>query len=95
MCHKFYSGIILVVFWHCRYIDQFPEVLLRTTLMYEISYSYFDNAAVPARIEHMMPKVKLVFVLDDPAIRAYSIYQVWCHFRLNKDYTCSMILEHF
>jgi len=64
----------------CRYMDHFPAAVQdgdsRGRLLFEKSAGYFDSELAPLRLYTLLPRVKLVCILLDPAKRAYSWYQV-------------------
>lgn len=44
--------------------------------LFEKSANYFDGELVPYRVHSLLPKIKIICILIDPAKRAYSWYQV-------------------
>lgn len=71
------------------YLSQFlPDVnssdttSTTATITFEKSANYFDSAMVPRRMAALLPNVKLVVLLKDPGVRAYSWYQ---HQRAHSD----------
>ena len=62
----------------CRYLEFFPPVSHNRTkaLLFEKSATYFDSGLAPMRVQAMLPHVRLITILTDPALRAYSWYQV-------------------
>jgi len=48
----------------------------RGHLLFEKSAGYFDSELAPLRIHTLLPRVKLICILLNPAQRAYSWYQV-------------------
>jgi len=64
----------------CRYLDHFPPVLRSNhstgQLLFEKSAGYFDSQLAPSRVFALLPRVKLICILINPARRAYSWYQV-------------------
>ena len=57
-------------------MDRFPNRSSSNILLFDKSSSYFANSAVSFRIKAITPKARLIIILDDPARRAYSFYQV-------------------
>jgi len=45
-------------------------------LLFEKSAGYFDSELAPLRIYTLLPRIKLICILLNPAQRAYSWYQV-------------------
>ncbi len=56
------------------YMDQFPKI--RAGLLFEKTASYFDSPMAPVRMAALVPKAKIIIVLKEPLMRAYSWYQV-------------------
>jgi len=85
--------LLLLVY---RYMDHFPSTVQdgnggsRSRLLFEKSAGYFDSELAPLRIYTLLPHVKLICILLNPAQRAYSWYQV-CS-TLDQIISCS---EHY
>ena len=59
----------------------FPDKNSSQTLHYfEKSANYFDSTYAYTRAYSLLPKAKIIFIAADPALRAYSWYQVIHHF---------------
>lgn len=60
-----------------RYMEFFPiPSNASTDFMFEKSANYFDTEVVPKRGAALLPRAKIISILINPAIRAYSWYQV-------------------
>lgn len=58
-------------------MQQFPWVENSSdNLLFEKSANYFTENSAPLRISNLLPKVKLICIIIDPSVRAYSWYQV-------------------
>ena len=60
-------------------MNHFPEestLNVTKPLYFEKSATYFVSEQVAMRIKALLPDVKLITVLTDPALRAYSCFQV-------------------
>ena len=60
------------------YLDFFP-LLARdrsSVLLFEKSANYFDATPAPARVAALLPRARIVVIVIDPSLRAYSWYQV-------------------
>ena len=58
-------------------MNQFPDVPQNSsTLLFEKTANYFDSSKAPRRVQALLPKAKIIVMLDDPVRRAYSWYQV-------------------
>lgn len=58
-------------------MEYFPSVKGQNgTILFEKSANYFDSELAPKRVAALLPKVKIVIILMNPALRAYSWYQV-------------------
>lgn len=68
------------------YMEKYFTLGIAFRAVGEKSTNYLENAHVAARIWHMLPDVKLIFVLRQPAERAYSNYLWSCK---NGIETCS------
>ncbi|XP_071510608.1 bifunctional heparan sulfate N-deacetylase/N-sulfotransferase 1-like [Diadema antillarum] len=65
------------------YLDFFPSNKNRTHVhVFEKSANYFDSPLAPKRVKALLPKAKLIVILKDPALRAYSWYH---HMRAHND----------
>ncbi|KAH9503172.1 Bifunctional heparan sulfate N-deacetylase/N-sulfotransferase 2 [Bulinus truncatus] len=56
------------------YQDHFPELSDPQMILFEKSANYFDNEFVPKRVYALIPTVKIIILLSEPARRAYSWY---------------------
>uniref|UniRef100_A0A1I8EIL5 [heparan sulfate]-glucosamine N-sulfotransferase n=1 Tax=Wuchereria bancrofti TaxID=6293 RepID=A0A1I8EIL5_WUCBA len=76
-----------IALWHkryCyRYMDQFRSKIDHL-IVFEKSATYFDNPDAPRTSFALLPKAKIVIILLDPAVRAYSWYH---HMRAHNDTT--------
>ncbi|CAL2041799.1 unnamed protein product [Caenorhabditis brenneri] len=66
------------------YMSNFPNSTASTTVIYEKSATYFDNPAAPKQAAALIPRAKLIVILQNPSQRAYSWYQ---HLFAHKDPT--------
>ncbi|XP_076074435.1 bifunctional heparan sulfate N-deacetylase/N-sulfotransferase-like [Mytilus galloprovincialis] len=58
------------------YMEFFPVPGNATSdFLFEKSANYFDGELVPYRVHSLLPKIKIICILIDPAKRAYSWYQ--------------------
>ncbi|CAJ0584851.1 unnamed protein product, partial [Mesorhabditis spiculigera] len=53
------------------YIDKFSP----SQFVFEKSATYFDNALAPRQVAALIPNTKIIVILYDPALRAYSWFQ--------------------
>ncbi|CAJ0959022.1 unnamed protein product, partial [Mesorhabditis belari] len=60
------------------YIDKFSP----SSTVFEKSATYFDNTEAPIQVFTLIPNAKIVVVLYDPALRAYSWFQ---HIKAHND----------
>ena len=58
----------------------------RSRLVFEKSAGYFDSELAPQRIHALLPHVKLICILLNPARRAYSWYQVGMSLELSSSF---------
>jgi hypothetical protein len=64
-----------------RYHGHWPPQTNGRQLRGEASPTYMPHPAVPARIAEYNPDIKLIFILRDPADRAYSHYKMLLRLR--------------
>ncbi len=69
--------------WYARYFADCPP----GKRYGEVSPSYFNAAQAPARIESVLPDVKLVFILRNPLGRVMSLYH---HMQVSGDLTAPL-----
>lgn len=55
------------------YMSNFPS---SSTVTFEKSATYFDNPSAPKQAASLVPHAKIVIILQNPAQRAYSWFQV-------------------
>ena len=60
---------------HNRYMDNF-DYPTKNQLLFEKSATYFTHPFAPYRAAQLLPEAKIIIILHDPVIRAYSWYQV-------------------
>ena len=58
-----------------RYMDNFQYPKAKQ-LLFEKSATYFTHLMAPSRAATLLPEAKIIIILHDPVIRAYSWYQV-------------------
>ena len=73
----FFSHIFFhYIFVFYRYLNYFPETRKKNAIYVDKSANYFDSLKSPLRAYSLLPKAKLIAILIDPRLRAYSWYQV-------------------
>ena len=60
---------------HNRYMSNF-HYPTKNQLLFEKSATYFTHPLAPSRAAELLPEAKIIIILHDPVIRAYSWYQV-------------------
>ena len=77
------------------YTDKFAHVSPPngSSMVFEKTANYFDNPAAPEALYALLPSAKLLVILIDPVLRAYSWYQVghWAHLL---QYTILLCFQH-
>ncbi|XP_055863216.1 bifunctional heparan sulfate N-deacetylase/N-sulfotransferase 3-like isoform X3 [Biomphalaria glabrata] len=73
------------------YQDHFPKPSHPRQILFEKSANYFDNELTPKRMYALLPQVKIVILLCEPAKRAYS----WYHNMLFHNDTVAMNYTFF
>ena len=68
-------------------MDKFQPRTTPETPVFEASDCYFSNRFVPARMEFLRPRANLIITLEDPILRAYSVYEVTDIYRHCENYT--------
>lgn len=63
-----------------RYISNFNK----SHVIFEKSATYFDNTDAAKQVSVLLPSANVVVILYDPALRAYSWYQVVLIYPLQK-----------
>ena len=65
----------LLLYVHNRYMSNF-HYPTKNQLLFEKSATYLTHPLAPARASELLPEAKIIIILHDPVIRAYSWYQV-------------------
>ncbi len=61
-----------------RYYRSFFPLMTSEKVTGEASVSYLTDASTPKRVTELIPEAKIIMLLRDPLIRAYSHYQMLC-----------------
>ena len=73
------------------YLNQFPHGSENASVLFEKSATYFDNEDAARQIEALLPDAKLIVILNDPAKRAYSWYQVRQFSLISQIFVCKKV----
>ena len=58
-------------------MSYFPEINhTKDKIYFEKSANYFDSKQGSYRVSNLLPNAKIIIIAGDPALRAYSWYQV-------------------
>lgn len=52
------------------------DIVIEQSMNFEKSATYFDSILAVKRIKALLPHIRLIVMLTEPGIRAYSRYQV-------------------